>query len=200
MNYSESERCKPLLAGVDEAGRGPLAGPVVASAVILGGNFNCEGLDDSKKLGEKARAKLDTQIRKHAISWSIGMATVIEIDGLNIHNATLLAMRRAILGLTVWPSSVLVDGKFIPSLSIPAYAKIGGDSLFPVISAASIIAKQARDRLLRRYDETYPGYRFSQHKGYPTKLHLEALNKLGITPIHRRSYAPVRKVLEAVDG
>ena len=200
MNHSKLGQCDPFLAGVDEAGRGPLAGPVVASAVILSENFDCEGLDDSKKLGEKARAKLDTQIRGLAISWSIGMATVIEIDKFNIHNATLLAMRRAVLGLTVWPSSVLVDGKFVPTLSIPAHAKIGGDSLFPVISAASIIAKQARDRLLRRYDEVYPGYGFSQHKGYPTKLHLEAINKLGITAIHRRSYAPVRKFLDFVNG
>ena len=162
MKYSGDSHNKHYIAGVDEAGRGPLAGPVVASAVILPEYFDLVGLNDSKKINEKTRSRLETQIRQQSIDWCIGMATVAEIDALNIHNATLLAMRRAVLGLRVQPSSILVDGKFIPRLSIPATAKIGGDSLYAVISAASVMAKQSRDRLLHQYDLKFPGYGFSK--------------------------------------
>jgi ribonuclease HII len=183
------------LAGVDEVGRGPLAGPVVAAAVILDPGNPIEGLADSKKISEKRREVLDRVIRESALAWSLGRAEVEEIDRLNILHASLLAMRRAVEGLSISPDHALVDGNRCPDLSCSAEAVVGGDSTVPVISAASIIAKVARDREMVELDRCYPGYGLARHKGYPTKAHLEALQRLGVTEIHRRSFAPVKKVL-----
>lgn len=184
------------IGGVDEAGRGPLAGPVVAAAVILPVGPHFPGLDDSKKLNHAQRSSLDELIRSQAISWSIAMATVEEIDSLNIHHATLLAMRRAVLSLSHQPNSVYVDGKFLPRLSMRAQAEIGGDARIAVIAAASILAKQARDRVMTHLHEQFPQYGFDGHKGYPTARHREALIRYGACPHHRRSYAPVRACLD----
>jgi len=188
-----------LVAGVDEVGRGPLAGPVVAAAVILDPARPISGLADSKKLSEKQREKLSEIIRRDALSYAIARVDVDEIDALNILQASLLAMRRAILTLSQRPHEVLVDGNKIPAIDIPARAIVKGDSLVDAISAASIIAKVCRDNEMVRMCKRYPGYDFKSHKGYPTKTHMHALEQLGISVIHRRSYAPVRKYIESTN-
>lgn len=185
-----------LLAGVDEAGRGPLAGPVVAAAVILDDLHPIQGLADSKVLSPRRRDRLYDEIRAKGLCVSVAQASVEEIDRLNILQATLLAMRRAVEGLRLMPQHVLVDGNRIPVLPMQAHAVVGGDAKVPAISAASIIAKVERDRLCADLHARYPGYGFDVHKGYPTAAHLEALRRLGPCPEHRTSYAPVRQVLE----
>lgn len=185
------------IAGVDEAGRGPLAGPVVTAAVILDKGTTIEGLTDSKKLTESQREALAAQIKEHAIAWFVGRAEVDEIDRINILQATMLAMQRAVAGLTYRPEYVAVDGNRCPAFDCPAEAVIKGDLYVPVISAASIIAKVARDAEMQQLDRQYPGYGFAGHKGYPTKAHIKAIEQLGVTPVHRRSYGPVKKVLAA---
>jgi ribonuclease HII len=184
-----------LVAGVDEAGRGPLAGPVVAGAVILDPGRPVEGLADSKKLSGARRERLYGDIVGKALAWSVGRAEVEEIDRLNILQATLLAMQRAVLALAPAAEFVLVDGNRLPRLDCPAEAVVRGDALVPAISAASILAKVTRDREMTDLDARYPGYGFARHKGYPSRMHLDALQKLGVTAVHRRSYAPVRKCL-----
>ena len=186
-------------AGVDEVGRGPLAGPVVAAAVILDPAHPIDGLADSKKLTERRRNALDVEIREHALAWALGRAEVEEIDRINILQASLLAMQRAVAGLGQAAELVLVDGNRCPPLDYPSRAVVKGDSLVPAISAASIIAKVSRDREMVEMDARYPGYGLAGHKGYPCAKHLEALQTLGVTPIHRRSYAPVRRLLEQGD-
>ena len=188
----------PLLtAGVDEVGRGPLCGDVVTAAVILDPNNPIAGLNDSKKLTEKRREALYLEIKEKALSFCIARASVAEIDELNILQASLLAMHRAVAGLSVQPEFVLVDGNRVPNWPYRAQAVVKGDSRVPAIAAASILAKVTRDREMAEFDTVYPGYGMAEHKGYPTKVHLEALKQLGITPIHRRSYAPVRAIVEA---
>ncbi|MDP3268792.1 MAG: ribonuclease HII [Legionella sp.] len=182
-----------LVAGVDEVGRGPLAGAVVTAAVIL--KEPIEGLADSKKLSEKKRKELSLLIQERALAYAYGRAEVEEIDRLNIHHATLLAMKRAVESLAIKPGSVLIDGLFIPQLDIMCQAVVQGDSLIPEISAASILAKVLRDEEMKKYDLIYPGYGFAEHKGYATVAHREALIRLGACPIHRRSFAPVAAAL-----
>ena len=184
-----------LIAGVDEVGRGPLVGAVVTAAVILDPNNPIEGLGDSKKLSEKKRLLLAQEIKQKALAWSLGRAEPAEIDDLNILHATMLAMQRAIKSLKIRPHFVLVDGNRIPDLDIPAQAIVKGDSLVPEISAASILAKVARDAEMMALDKQFPQYAFAQHKGYSTKLHLEKLAEFGVLPQHRRSFAPVRKLV-----
>ena len=184
-----------LVAGVDEAGCGPLAGPVVTAAVILDCNHVIDGLADSKRLTEKKRQQLDQEIRAHALCFSIGRAEVLEIDQLNILQATLLAMQRAVAGLVQRPEKILVDGNRLPQFPCKAEAIVGGDALVPEISAASIIAKVYRDSLMKDLHRQYPQYGFDSNKGYPTRKHREALIKHGATPCHRQSFAPVRNVL-----
>lgn len=195
----EFEPCLPfethLIAGVDEVGRGPLAGPVVAAAVILDPEQPIAGLADSKKLSEKRREVLADLIQTRALAWSIARAEVEEIDAINILQASLLAMRRAVEALMPAAKYALIDGNRCPELPCAAEAVVKGDSRVAAISAASIIAKVARDHEMVRMDREYPGYGLAQHKGYPSKAHLQALEQLGVTPIHRRSYAPVRRVL-----
>jgi len=186
-----------LIAGVDEAGRGPLAGPVIAAAVILDETMPIEGLADSKTLNAKRREELSVLIKERALCWALGRAEVEEIDRLNILQASLLAMKRAVLALTLSPQSVMVDGNQPPELDCPVQTVIRGDATVPAISAASILAKVARDEEMRELDRRFPGYDFLRHKGYPTSGHLEALKRLGISPIHRRSFAPVRQLSEA---
>lgn len=183
-----------LVAGVDEVGRGPLAGPVVAAAVILDPARPIEGLVDSKKLSEKRREALAEVIRERAMAWALGRAEVDEIDRLNILQASLLAMQRAVAALQPEAEFALVDGNRCPKLACPAEAVIKGDDRVPVISAASIIAKVARDREMIELDQQYPGYGLARHKGYPTKAHIESLRQLGVTKIHRRTFGPVRKI------
>lgn len=185
-----------LLAGVDEAGRGPLAGPVVAAAVILDDEQHIDGLADSKVLTEKARERLFDEIRAKALCCAIAEATVEEIDRLNILGATLLAMRRAVETLRLKPGRVLVDGNRLPTLAVPAEAVIGGDATVQAISAASILAKVHRDRLCLQLHEQHPHYGFATHKGYATAEHLAALRRHGACVAHRRSFAPVRDVLD----
>ena len=185
-----------FVAGVDEVGRGPLAGPVVAAAVILDPARPIEGLADSKKLTEKRREELAEIIKEQALSWALGRAEVEEIDRLNILQASLLAMQRAVAALQPQAEFALVDGNRCPDLACPAEAVIKGDDRVPVISAASVIAKVARDREMCALERDYPGYGLAKHKGYPTKAHLECLQRLGVTVIHRRSFGPVRKILE----
>jgi ribonuclease HII len=185
-----------LVAGVDEAGRGPLAGPVVAAAVILDDLQPVEGLADSKVLSPAVRERLFDEIRAKALAFCIAEACVEEIDRLNILHATMLAMRRAVEGLRLLPQKVLVDGNRLPTLRITAEAVVGGDAKVASISAASILAKVHRDRLCVELDARYPGYGFATHKGYATAEHLEALRQHGACEIHRRSYAPVREALE----
>lgn len=185
-------------AGCDEVGRGPLAGDVVAAAVILDPENPITGLDDSKKLTEKKREQLFIEIQQKAKSWCIARASVAEIDKMNILQASLLAMTRAVQGLHIQPEYVLVDGNKLPKWDYPAEAVVKGDSRVAAISAASILAKVTRDREMVELDKTYPGYGFAGHKGYPTKVHMDALDKLGITPIHRTSYAPVRAKIEQI--
>lgn len=187
-----------LCAGCDEVGRGPLAGDVVAAAVILDPAKPILGLDDSKKLTEKKREQLFEQIQANAKSWSIARASVAEIDSLNILQASLLAMTRAVSGLHIEPEHVLVDGNKLPKWKYSAEAVVKGDSRVAAISAASILAKVTRDREMIALDQLYPGYGFADHKGYPTKVHMDALARLGITPIHRLSYAPVRAKIEQI--
>ncbi|AKO44707.1 ribonuclease HII [[Haemophilus] ducreyi] len=184
-----------LIAGVDEVGRGPLVGAVVTAAVILDPQQPILGLADSKKLSEKKRILLATEIKQKALCWSLGRAEAEEIDQLNILHATMLAMQRAINALTIQPDFVLVDGNRIPSLNMPAQAIVKGDSLVAEISAASILAKVARDHEMQILDQQFPEYGFAQHKGYPTKLHIEKLAQFGATSFHRKSFAPVRKIL-----
>jgi ribonuclease HII len=180
-----------LACGVDEAGRGPLAGPVMAAAVILDPLRPIEGLDDSKKLSAKRRDALAIEIRAKAIAWAVAEASVEEIDRLNILWATMLAMRRAVLALSVAPTHALIDGNRCPDLACPAQAVIGGDAKVQSIAAASILAKTVRDALMCKMHGLYPVYGFDRHMGYPTPLHLKALQAHGQCAIHRRSYAPV---------
>ena len=184
-----------LLCGVDEAGRGPIAGPVVASAVILDPSRPIEGLMDSKKLTEKRRRILADIIRERALAWSVAESSIAEIDELNILQASLLAMKRAVEALKVIPSLVLIDGNKSPVLGIPTQSIVGGDSSVDAIAAASILAKTARDEILLRFHVNYPDYGFDRHKGYPTALHLQRLREFGVLPVHRKSFAPVRLLL-----
>lgn len=183
------------VAGVDEVGRGPLAGPVLAGAVILDPERPVAGLRDSKRLSARRRTELAALIREHAWSWALGRAEVQEIDKLNILRASHLAMQRAVAALAVDPELVLVDGNMAPEFAVPAIAVVGGDDRVQAISAAAIIAKVARDEEMVTLADRYPGYGLDQHKGYPTRAHLLALDKQGASPVHRRSFAPVRRVL-----
>ena len=187
-----------IVAGVDEVGRGPLAGDVVAAAVILGDSPPA-GLTDSKALSPRQRERLAETIRSEAVAWSLGRATVAEIDELNILQASLLAMRRAVEALSVQPSLVLVDGNHLPRWSYEARAVIKGDLSEPAISAASIVAKVTRDSEMVILDDLYPGYGFAAHKGYPTKAHLAALASLGVSPVHRQSFGPVKRLLARLE-
>ena len=186
-----------LIAGVDEAGRGPLAGPVVAAAVILDPDQPIAGLADSKKLSPIRREQLAVEIRAKSLAWALGRAEVAEIDRLNILQASLLAMQRAVTALSIVPEQALVDGNRCPRLACPCQAIVKGDATVPAISAASILAKVARDAELRELHERYPRYGFARHKGYPTAAHLDALHRFGPCPEHRRSFAPVVAVLQA---
>jgi ribonuclease HII len=190
----ESDR---LMAGVDEAGRGPLAGPVVASAVVLNRARPISGLADSKKLSAKRRDVLAEEIKRHALAWSVAWADPAEIDAINILAATMLAMRRAILGLSIRPNKVQIDGNRLPNLRfdralIDGEAIIGGDGIVPAISAASIIAKTTRDQMMFELDRIYPAYEFARHKGYGTEIHRQKLLEFGPCREHRQSFAPVR--------
>ncbi|MFZ4649698.1 MAG: ribonuclease HII [Rubrivivax sp.] len=189
-----------LVAGVDEAGRGPLAGPVVAAAVILDPQRPLDGLDDSKRLTPAQRERAFENICRHALSFHIAEASVAEIDGLNILQATLLAMKRAVEGLQEVPSCVLVDGNRLPQLHLPARAIVGGDARVAAISAASILAKVHRDRLCEALDRAHPQFGFARHKGYGTALHLQALQRHGACAEHRRSFAPVRAAIQALQA
>jgi len=190
---------KMNIAGVDEAGRGPLVGSVVAAAVILDPNNPIEGLNDSKKLSEKKREKLFIEIQEKALAWAIAEASAAEIDEHNILQASLLAMRRAVEALSIQPEHVLVDGNKIPQgLAMSCDAVVGGDALYPEISAASILAKVTRDRQMVEMDQKYPQFGFAKHKGYPTKAHFEAIALHGVIDEHRRSFGPVKKVLSAL--
>ena len=186
-----------ITAGVDEAGRGPLAGDVVAAAVILDPARPIAGLRDSKRLTAQRREQLAVSIRAQSVAFALGRASVAEIDALNILQASLLAMCRAVEALHVQPGYVLVDGNRLPRWPYRAQAVIGGDDRVPAIAAASILAKVQRDAELAALDRDYPGYGFAVHKGYPTAAHLAALSALGVTPVHRRSFAPVKKLLAA---
>lgn len=186
-----------LACGVDEAGRGPLAGPVVAAAVILDPARPIEGLNDSKKLSAKRREILAVEIRCKALAWAIAEASVEEIDRINILQASLLAMQRAVDALGVQPSLALIDGNRCPQLACPAQAIVGGDGLVASIAAASILAKTYRDAGMLELHAIYPQYGFDRHMGYPTAAHLAALREHGVSPVHRRSYAPVAKLIQA---
>lgn len=186
---------KKIIAGVDEVGRGPLVGNVVAAALILEDKILLSQLEDSKKLSEKKREILAELIKEHAICYSIGTCSPSEIDNLNILQASLLAMKRAVDGLSVKPHEVLVDGNKLPNWEYKAKAIIKGDSLVPVISGASILAKVERDKEMYLLDKLYPEYGFAKHKGYPTKAHLSALEKFGILAEYRKSYAPVKRII-----
>ncbi len=197
MHQSTLFQFEGLVAGVDEAGRGPLAGPVVAAAVILNPGRCIDGLDDSKKLSANRREQLAAEIKTHALSWSVAWADAAEIDAINILAATMLAMRRALLGLAVLPVHVQVDGNKLPNLWIngrylEGEAIVGGDALVPAISAASIIAKTTRDHIMIKLDRLFPAYEFARHKGYGTEVHRTLLQKYGPCEQHRRSFAPVR--------
>lgn len=186
------------VCGVDEAGRGPLAGPVVAAAVILDPRRRIDGIDDSKKLSPRRREELAEEIRAGAVAWSVAAASVEEIDRLNILQATLLAMQRAVEALAVRPARAVIDGNCCPRLAMPAAAIVKGDAKVAVIAAASILAKTARDLEMLRLHQAYPTYGFDQHMGYPTPAHLEALRRAGASPVHRQSYAPVAAVQRAL--
>jgi ribonuclease HII len=197
FDWGADGRYSGQTAGVDEAGRGPLAGPVVAAAVVLDESRPIAGLNDSKKLSAAVRERLFVQIQEHARAFSIACASAQEIDSLNILQATMLAMRRAIQGLAEQPARVLIDGNRVPQgLALPAQAVVGGDAQVACIAAASILAKVHRDRLCLALHEAHPQYGFDVHKGYPTPSHLKALRELGPTPEHRVSFAPVRAALE----
>lgn len=196
VRYTKIIRRKSRLmwiAGVDEVGRGPLAGPVITAAVILNGPI--AGVTDSKKLTAKRRKQLSIEISEKALCYAYGRAEIEEIDRLNIHHATLLAMKRAIEALPIIPTSVMVDGLYTPNVEMPCQAIIKGDSLIEAIGAASILAKVMRDEEMERMDVLYPEYGFAGHKGYPTEMHRAALKQWGACPIHRRSFAPVKEVL-----
>jgi ribonuclease HII len=196
-----TERNVHFLAGVDEAGRGPLAGPVVAAVVVLQDGQIIEGVRDSKKLSARRREELFAGIKSEAVDWALGIADVAEIDRLNILGATMLAMQRAIAGLSVTPQSLQIDGNQRPELPDEldriTQTLVGGDDICPAIGAASIIAKVERDRMMGELHNQYPGYGFDRHKGYPTVAHRQALIDLGVTPIHRMSFRPVREAAEA---
>lgn len=192
LDFLTSDHC----AGVDEVGRGPLAGPVIAAAVILDPARPIAGLTDSKKLSARQREHLSALIWENAVAVSVAEATVAEIDELNILQASLLAMRRAVLTLAVTPGRVQVDGNRCPVVPYPCEAIVRGDSLIPAISAASIVAKVARDRLMVELAERYPGYGFEQHSGYPTQQHLLALDRLGVSNVHRKTFGPVKSLLK----
>ena len=183
------------ICGVDEAGRGPLCGSVVAAAVILDPARPIEGLADSKKLSARSRERLANLIRARALAWSVAEATPEEIDRLNILQASLLAMQRAVTALTVTPDEVLIDGNRCPALALPMRAIVGGDALEPSISAASILAKTTRDAQMRELDRRYPQFGLAQHKGYPTVAHLAAIRQHGVADFYRKSFAPVRQIL-----
>ncbi|MCL2161105.1 MAG: ribonuclease HII [Betaproteobacteria bacterium] len=183
------------ICGVDEAGRGPLCGPVVAAAVILDPMRPIEGLADSKKLTARVRERLADLIRQRALAWSVAEASVEEIDRLNILHASLLAMQRAIAALNVTPDEVRVDGNRCPDISLPVRAIVGGDALEPAISAASILAKTVRDAQMVELDRLHPQFGLARHKGYPTAAHLEALRRYGVADFYRKSFAPVRQIL-----
>ena len=197
LDFSLVAQAHELVAGVDEVGRGPLCGAVVTAAVILDPNRPILGLNDSKKLTEARREKLYDEIGEKALSWHIARAEVEEIDELNILHATMLAMQRAVEGLHITPKMAMIDGNRCPKLTMPSEAVVKGDSKVPAIAAASILAKVSRDREMAAFELIYPGYGIGGHKGYPTPVHLEALARLGPTPIHRRSFAPVRQAYEA---
>ena len=184
-----------LICGVDEAGRGPLAGPVVAAAVILDPRQPIDGLNDSKKLTAVRRETLAVEIREKALAWAVAEASVQEIDRINILQASLLAMQRAVSGLSLMPEKALVDGNKCPVLACPVEAIVGGDGKLAAIAAASILAKTVRDALMQELHVLYPQYGFDRHKGYPTALHLAALREHGISPVHRRSYGPVAQLM-----
>ena len=188
-----------LQAGVDDVGIGPLAGPVYAAAVILDPSHPIDGLADSKRLSQKRRAGLEAEIKEWSIAWQLGRATVAEVDEMNVLRASHLAMQRAVENLGYTPDMVLVDGNKKPALGYPVVAIVHGDGRVPQISAASILAKEARDAEMIALDACYPGYGFARHKGYPTRAHVAALKELGATPAHRRSFAPVRALCESVD-
>ncbi len=192
----EAEEKIEHIAGIDEAGRGPLAGPVVAAAVILHPMYFIDGLADSKKLSEKKRIQLFEIIKSKATAWSVGHATAAEIDNLNIHHATLLAMKRAYLKLNIFTSHVLVDGLYCPDVATDCRAIVKGDQKIPEISAASIVAKVIRDIEMYKYHQESPQYGFNKHKGYPTAQHISALQKFGPCKLHRKSYKPVRVAME----
>lgn len=185
-----------LICGVDEAGRGPLCGAVVAAAVILDPARPIEGLKDSKKLSEKARDRLALLIRERALAWAVAEASVAEIDRLNILHASMLAMKRAVEALELRPDEVLIDGNRCPDLALPMRAIVQGDALEPSISAASILAKTVRDEQMRELDRQYPQFGLAGHKGYPTAAHLAAIRRHGVPDFYRRSFAPVRKILD----
>lgn len=185
-----------LICGVDEAGRGPLAGPIYAAAVILGPEFNTEDLRDSKKLSESKRYFLAEQIKKNALAWTVGICNADEIDELNIHQATLLAMQRAIKALKGYTSiKIMVDGLFCPQVAFSSEAIVKGDDKVAEISAASIIAKTERDLKMIEIDKAYPAYQFKKHKGYPTKLHIEMIKSHGLCEYHRKSFSPIKEML-----
>ena len=197
MQQSQLFQVQGLVAGVDEAGRGPLAGPVVAAAVILSPGEKLHGLADSKKLTPARRDELAAEIKSRAIAWSVAWCDAAEIDAINILAATMLAMRRAVLGLSVLPTAIRVDGNRLPDLRfngrhVAGEAIVGGDGKVAAISAASIIAKTTRDAFMERMDRLYPGYEFKRHKGYGTEVHRERLRQKGPCDLHRRSFAPVR--------
>ncbi|HEY8024494.1 MAG TPA: ribonuclease HII [Burkholderiaceae bacterium] len=198
MNLCLFDYADEVVCGVDEAGRGPLAGPVFAAAVILDPARPIAGLRDSKKLNEAQRDALAIEIRKHALGWSIAQSSELEIDGINILQATMLAMRRAVEGLQVRPTLALIDGNRCPVMAVRSEAIVKGDDKVAAISAASILAKTARDAALMELHRIYPQYAFDQHKGYPTALHLELLREHGVSPVHRKSYAPVRALLAVI--
>jgi len=187
-----------LVCGVDEAGRGPLAGPVFAAAAVLDPARPITGLADSKILSEKRRMALADAIRTRALAWAVAFATVEEIDRLNILRASLLAMRRALERLSLTPTEVLVDGRYCPEMNLPIRAIVRGDATVAAISAASILAKTGRDAEMRRLHDRFPQYGFDRHKGYPTPAHLDALRRHGVCEVHRRSFAPVRRILFGV--
>lgn len=199
VELSPDKSVSLIIAGVDEAGRGPLAGPVMAAAVILDPRLPVTGLVDSKTISAAKREKLAAEIRQKALAWSIARAEVEEIDRINILQASMLAMSRCIQALHVRPDKIQVDGNRCPETDIPVEAIVRGDCTVPAISAASILAKVSRDREMVAMDALYPGYGFADHKGYPTRVHITALMRLGVCPIHRRTFSPVRKVLDPDD-
>lgn len=195
VDYSKISVDTNVCAGIDEVGRGPLAGPVIAAAVVLGDKFEWADLRDSKVLTAKRREALAEKIKEYSLGWSIGRSEVDEIDEFNIFNASLIAMRRAYEGLNLPLAMALVDGKYSPELSVTSYAVIKGDQYVPAISAASILAKVTRDQEMTELDGSYPHYGFAKHKGYPTAQHIEALQQHGPCSHHRRSFKPVAKII-----